>query len=54
MTRLKEKWEAEYREWSRRDLSGEHYVYIWADPGSGVPFNVCLEEDRFPGRVSLF
>mgnify|MGYP006291462731 CR=1 FL=1 len=41
--RLKEKWEAEYREWSRRDLSDEHYVYIWAD---GVHFNVRLEEDR--------
>jgi transposase-like protein len=43
VTRLKQTWEAEYREWSRRDLSDEHYVYIWAD---GVHFNVRLEEDR--------
>ena len=41
--RLKEGWEAEYKEWSKRDLSGKHYVYFWAD---GIYFNVRLEEDR--------
>jgi len=43
IVRLKKIWEDEYREWSRRDLSGKHYVYLWAD---GVYFNVRLEDDR--------
>jgi len=43
VTRLKQTWEAEYRDWSQRDLSDERYVYLWAD---GVHFNVRLEEDR--------
>jgi transposase-like protein len=43
VTRLKESWEAEYKAWSTRDLSGKEYVYIWAD---GVHFNLRLEEDR--------
>jgi transposase-like protein len=43
VTRLKQTWEAEYRDWSRRDLSDQRYVYVWAD---GVHFNVRLEEDR--------
>lgn len=43
ITRLKQVWEEEYREWSERDLSGKHYVYVWAD---GIHFNVRLEEDR--------
>jgi len=42
ITRLKQQWAGEYKHWSQRDLSGEHYVYIWAD---GVHFNVRLEED---------
>src|ERR1700685_4224731 len=29
--RLKSQWEDEYRQWQRRDLSGRHYVYVWAD-----------------------
>jgi len=40
IVRLKEKWGQEYEEWSRRDLSGEEYVYIWAD---GIHVNVRLE-----------
>lgn len=28
VVRLKKEWEEEYREWSRRDLSGKHYVYV--------------------------
>lgn len=43
VTRLKQVWEDEYKQWSRGDLSDKHYVYVWAD---GVHFNVRLEEDR--------
>ena len=43
IVRLKESWETEYKEWSKRDLTGKHFVYIWAD---GIYFNVRLEEDR--------
>jgi len=43
IVRLKEVWEAEYLQWSRRDLSGRNYVYWWAD---GVYFNVRLEDRR--------
>jgi len=43
VTRLKQTWEGEYKQWSQRDLSDKQYVYIWAD---GVHFNVRLEEDR--------
>lgn len=31
VVRLKKVWEAEYREWTQRDLSGKRYVYFWAD-----------------------
>jgi transposase-like protein len=43
IVRLKEGWEAEYQQWTRRDLSGKNYVYWWAD---GIYFNVRLEEGR--------
>jgi putative transposase len=43
ITRLKEVWKTEYHEWSRRDLSGRRYAYVWAD---GVNFPVRLETDR--------
>lgn len=45
VVRLKEKWTAEHQEWSRRSLSGKHYVYVWAD---GIHVNVRLgdEENR--------
>ena len=43
IVRLKGDWEAEYKEWNRRDLSGKHFVYVWAD---GIYFNVRLEDDR--------
>jgi len=39
--RLKRVWEEEWKDWSRRDLSGKHYVYVWAD---GIHFNVRLED----------
>lgn len=41
IVRLKEQWSAEYEEWSRRDLSDKHYVYVWAD---GIYVNVRLED----------
>lgn len=43
VTSLKKHWEAEFKEWNRRSLSGQEYVYVWAD---GVHFNIRLEEDR--------
>ena len=43
VVRLKAVWEQEYREWTRRDLSGKRYVYIWAD---GLHVNVRLDEER--------
>jgi transposase-like protein len=43
ITRLKEVWEGEFQEWTKRPLKGKEYVYVWAD---GVHFNIRLEEDR--------
>jgi len=31
ISRLKQDWEQDYRNWTRRDLSGKRYVYVWAD-----------------------
>ena len=42
IVRLKEKWGPEYEAWSRRDLTGEEYVYVWAD---GIHVNVRLEDE---------
>ena len=41
IVRLKEQWTAEYEQWSRRDLTGKQYVYLWAD---GIHVNVRLED----------
>jgi transposase-like protein len=41
--RLKRGWEDEWKDWSRRDLAGKRYVYVWAD---GVHFNVRLEDEE--------
>ena len=43
IVRLKQVWETECQEWSRRDLSRKRYVYVWVD---GIHFNIRLEEDR--------
>ena len=40
--RLMEQWCSEYDDWSKRDLSGEQYVYVWAD---GIHAKVRLEDD---------
>jgi putative transposase len=41
VVRMKEVWRGEWSEWSKRDLKGKRYVYLWAD---GVHFNVRLAE----------
>jgi transposase-like protein len=43
ITRLLETWTDEYTAFESRDLSGDDYVYLWAD---GVHFRIRLEEDR--------
>jgi len=43
IVRLKQVWEQEFDAWSKRDLRGKRYVYLWAD---AVYFNVRLEKDR--------
>jgi putative transposase len=43
IVRLKKAWEAEYKDWNSRDLSGKRYVYMWAD---GIYFNIRLDKDR--------
>jgi len=40
--RLKQQWETEWQEFSRRDLSRKQYVYVWAD---GIHFNIRLEDE---------
>ncbi len=43
IVRLKEVWQQEYDEWSRRDLEGKRYAYFWAD---GIYFDVRLSKER--------
>jgi len=43
ITRVKAAWWDEFQTWSKRDLSGKRYVYIWAD---GVYFTPRLDADR--------
>ena len=43
VTRLLAVWQGEYQDWSRRDLTGKHYVYVWAD---GLYFGCRLSDDR--------
>ena len=40
--RLEEQWCNEYEQRSKDDLSGKHYVYVWAD---GIHVKVRLEDD---------
>ena len=40
--KLKEEWERERQVWKKRDLSGEEYVYVWAD---GIYFTIRLDSD---------
>jgi putative transposase len=43
VVRLLEAWQGEYADWSKRDLSGKRYVYLWAD---GIYFGCRLTDDR--------
>jgi transposase-like protein len=43
VTRMLQVWQGEYDDWSKRDLSGKHYVYLWAD---GLYFGCRLSDDR--------
>jgi putative transposase len=42
VVRLKEQWSQEYDTWCQRDLSGQQYVYVWAD---GIYANIRLEDE---------
>ena len=41
IVRLKESWQQEWKDWSKRSLAEKTYVYLWAD---GIYFNIRLEE----------
>jgi len=41
ITRLKAVWQEELVAWQQRSLSGQRYVYVWAD---GIYFNLRLED----------
>ena len=41
VSRLKASWEDEYEVWSKRDLRGERYVYLWAD---GIYLQARMED----------
>ena len=43
IVRLKEIWQGQYEDFSRRSLKGKRYVYVWAD---GINFNIRLGDDR--------
>jgi len=43
VSRLKAQWSDDYLAWNRRDLSGERYVYVWAD---GIYSTLRGEDDR--------
>lgn len=43
VTRMLAAWHGEYSDWSKRDLTGKHYVYAWAD---GLYFGCRLTDDR--------
>ena len=43
VVRLKEIWQGQYENFSRRSLVGKRYVYVWAD---GVYFNIRLTDER--------
>jgi transposase-like protein len=43
VVRMKEIWEKQFEDFSKRSLEGKHYVYVWAD---GIYFNIRLTDDR--------
>ena len=43
VVRMLQAWQGEYGDWSKRDLTGKRYVYVWAD---GIYFGCRLTDDR--------
>jgi len=43
VVRMKELWQGQYENFSRRSLEGKRYVYVWVD---GIYFNIRLTDDR--------
>lgn len=43
VVRMTESWQHEYDDWSKRNLTGKEYVYVWAD---GIYFGCRLTDDR--------
>jgi transposase-like protein len=43
VTRMTEAWQGEHADWNKRDLTGKHYVYVWAD---GIYFGCRLTDER--------
>jgi transposase-like protein len=43
VVRMLQAWQGEYDDWSKRDLTGKRYVYVWAD---GIYFGCRLTDDR--------
>ena len=43
VVRMKEVWQGEFENFSRRSLAGKRYVYVWAD---GIYFNIRLTDER--------
>jgi len=43
VSRLKHRWEAEHREWSKRELSAKRYCYCWVD---GIHVNVRFGDEK--------
>lgn len=50
VARLKRKWQGEFDEWSRADLSGLEVVYLWVD---GVYVKAGLEKEKAAVLVAL-
>ena len=50
ISRLIENWTDEHQAFEKRDLSGDDFVYVWAD---GVHFRIRLEEDRLCALVMI-
>lgn len=43
VTRLTQQWQADHQAFGQRDLSGNDYVYVWAD---GIHLRICLREAK--------
>lgn len=50
VSRLKASWEQEHKQWSKRDLSGKSYCYVWVD---GIYTSVRFGENRLCTLVAI-